>query len=343
MVNKKRYLTIFIAALLIAACGNKNKASDPIGNSGRTERTENLLHNLIAQGDSGVYMFGHHDDTVYGIGWEGDEDRSDVKSVCNDLPALLSFDLGHIEQGDSLSLDSVPFSRIRQEIIKHFDHGGMITLSWTVEKADKSDAEIDYIANFLNSLETPYGVKVPVLFRLRGSFNKALWQKTIQRLKDMDVVNVLYAYSSGADSDGDEAKYLEHYPGDDFIDLIGIDCYCYADDADSMKIAAYAAQLDKDLAMVCDVAKKRQKAVALTETGFECIKSHDWWTKTLAPVLAKHPISYVLVWCNAHNRMNHYYAPYPGQQSASDFVRFYNDPRTLFLHDVNALYAERSR
>ena len=99
----------------------------------------------------------------------------------------------------------------------------------------------------------------------------------------------------------------------------------------------------KNLAMVCAVAKQHGKAAALTETGYECLKTRDWWTKTLAPVLAKHPISYVLVWRNAHNRPNHFFAPYPGQQSSSDFIRFYNDPRTLFLRDVNALYAERSR
>lgn len=39
-------------------------------------------------------MFGHHDDPLYGVGWEGDEDRSDVKSVCGDYPAVMSFDLG---------------------------------------------------------------------------------------------------------------------------------------------------------------------------------------------------------------------------------------------------------
>ena len=44
-------------------------------------------------------MLGHHDDTVYGIGWEGEEGRSDVKSVCGDYPAVISFDLGELELG----------------------------------------------------------------------------------------------------------------------------------------------------------------------------------------------------------------------------------------------------
>ena len=390
----KKYLMIASVVLLTVACSNKNKAEDPIGDSGRTLRTERLLNHLMAYGDSTVYMFGQHDATVYGIGWEADYSndstihlRSDVKSVCNDHPALLSFDLGHIELGDERNLDGVPFERIRKEIIAHYDRGGMVTLSWHLDNplsggsswvADSlKDVEtrtvaavleggekhelfltwIDRVADFLNSLETPYGVKVPVLFRPwhehTGSWfwwgqahctadqYKALWQMTIQRLKEREVVNALYAYSPGTEPDGDETKYLERYPGDDIIDLMGLDCYCFAPDADTVKIANYAAQLDRNLEMVCRVAQQHQKAAALTETGYECIKTPNWWTTTLAPVLAKHPISYVLVWRNAHNRPNHYFAPYPGQQSVSDFVHFYNDPKTLFLRDVNGLYLQK--
>ncbi len=382
---------ILTVAIFMGACSDKKKTEEPLADSGRTQRTENLLANLKQIGDSSVYLFGHHDDTVYGIGWAADytndstiHQRSDVKSVCNDFPALLSFDLGHLELGDSLNLDGVPFNRIRQEIIAHFDKGGMVTLTWHVdnplsggtswvadslkevetktvtailesgEKHELFFSWLDKVADFLNSLETPYGVKVPVLFRPwhehTGSWfwwgqahctadqYKDLWKMTTNRLKEKGVVNVLYAYSPGTESDGDEAKYMERYPGDDIIDLLGLDCYCSAPEADTTQIANYVVRLDKNITMVCQIAKAHQKAVALTETGYECIKTDNWWTHTLAPVLARHPISYVLVWRNAHNRPNHFYAPYPGQMSASDFIRFYNDKSTLFLGDVNGLY-----
>ena len=52
------------------------------------------------------------------------------------------------------------------------------------------------------------------------------------------------------------------------------------------------------------------------------------------PVIQKYPISYVLVWRNARERENHFYAPYPGQVSEKDFVTFYNDPKTLFAGDM---------
>ena len=155
----KKYLIIATISLVIASCGNKEqKADDPLADSGRTQRTENMLANLKAIGDSSVYMFGHHDDTVYGIGWEADytndstiHERSDVKSICNDFPALLSFDLGHLELGDERNLDGVPFERIRQEIIAHYDKGGMVTLSWHLNNPLSGGSS--WVADSLKSIE----------------------------------------------------------------------------------------------------------------------------------------------------------------------------------------------
>ena len=95
--------------------------------------------------------------------------------------------------------------------------------------------------------------------------------------------------------------------------------------------------LDRNLEMITMVAKEHHKALALTETGYEGIKTADWWTKTLSPVLAKYPISYILVWRNARERPTHHFAPYPGQISTTDFLKFYNLKESLFLHDVNGL------
>jgi len=373
-----------LMGMVLASCGGNKQPEEPMAETGRTQRTENLLASLKQLAAEGKYMFAHHDATMYGIGWVGDSARSDVHSVCGDQPALLSFDLGWLELGKDKNLDGVSFDRMRQEIFKHFNRGGMITLSWHVnnplserqswvadslrelesqtvasileggQQHKKFVGWLDRVADFMNSLVTPYGVRVPVLFRPwhehTGSWfwwgqnlctaeqYKALWQLTVDRLKERGVVNVLYAYSPGTEADGDPEKYMERYPGDDVIDLLGLDCYCSAPDADTTKVAQYGERLDKNLTMVCQLAAEHQKAAALTETGYEGIKTDDWWTHTLAPVLARHPISYVLVWRNAHDKPGHFFAPYPGHPSSSDFVRFYNDRKTLFLKDVNGLY-----
>ena len=380
---KKIILSLAMAAAIVS-CNSSKTVDDPLAESGRTQRTENLLANLREISANG-YLVGHQDDPVYGVGWVGDSCRSDVKSVCNDYPAVIGFDLGHLELGDSLNLDGVPFDRMKQEIIRQYDRGGMVTLSWHLDNPltggsawvkpdsltdqekqtvasvleggechDKFLGWLDTLASFLNSLETPYGVKVPVLFRPwhehTGSWfwwgqnlctteqYKALWKLTVDQLKQRGVNNVLYAYSPGTEFNGDASKYLERWPGDDIVDVIGFDSYCTNNAEDTVAINNYASSLDLNLKALCDIAKQHNVVPALTETGMESLGKADWWTSTLMPVLNKYPIAYVLLWRNAHNKPGHFYMPYPGQKTVSDFVKFYNDKRTLFVKDVNGLY-----
>src|SRR5512133_3849462 len=39
-------------------------------------------------------LFGHQNATEYGRGWSGEEDRSDVKSVCGSHPAVTGVEIG---------------------------------------------------------------------------------------------------------------------------------------------------------------------------------------------------------------------------------------------------------
>lgn len=75
-------------------------------------------------------MYGHQDDCFYGLTWEWDEGRSETFEVVGDYPGVMGFDLGGIEMGDQKNLDSVPFNRIRQEAIRQYERGGIITFSW---------------------------------------------------------------------------------------------------------------------------------------------------------------------------------------------------------------------
>ena len=383
---KKIILSLAMAAAIVS-CNSSKTVDDPLAESGRTQRTENLLANLREISANG-YLVGHQDDPVYGVGWVGDSCRSDVKSVCNDYPAVIGFDLGHLELGDSLNLDGVPFDRMKQEIIRLYDRGGMVTLSWHLDNPltggsawvkpdsltdqekqtvasvleggechDKFLCWLDTLASFLNSLETPYGVKVPVLFRPwhehTGSWfwwgqnlctteqYKALWKLTEDRLKEKGVANVLYAYSPGTEFGGDAEKYLERWPGDEMVDVIGFDTYCTNNPEDTTSINNYRNGLDLGLKTICEIAKKHNVVPALSETGMESLGMENWWTEVLMPVLNKYPIAYVLLWRNAHDKPGHFYMPYPGQKSVSDFVKFYNDKRTLFLKDINGLYLKK--
>lgn len=372
-MNKLKCIIACLILSCLFSCGKK-KADDPMGDNGRTKRTENLLNNLKDITTQG-YLFGHQDATLYGEGWADDSARSDVEVVTGDMPALVGFEIGGIETGDSLNIYSTPFEKIRKEIINQYDRGGIVTITWQckkpaqgstlasiMEEGDKHEQfleGIDKVAEFMKSLETPYGVRVPVIFRpweMNGE-NKfwwdkdacskeqylALWQMLKERFEKNDVVNVLYAYSPLASEDASATAYLDRYPGDEAVDILGINAYCHAEEGDSTALTAFATHLSKNLKMLSTIGKKHGKPIAITETGYRSIPCDNWWTNTLSKAIGNSPISYVMLWRNGHELANHYYVPFPGQRSIEDFVKYYNEKRTLFLHDVNGLYLEKEK
>ena len=110
-------------------------------------------------------------------------------------------------------------------------------------------------------------------------------------------------------------------------------------------VGAASAVLVGRLRMLAGMARARGKLAALTETGVETVPDPGWWTGGLLPAL-KAPeigggIAYALVWRNSNDatdRRNHFYAPYPGQASAADFLRFKQDPFVLFEDELPNLY-----
>lgn len=217
------------------------------------------------------------------------------------------------------------------------------------EKHEEFKAWLDNLAEFLASLKDDQGVAIPVIFRPwhehTGSWFWwgqnictteefiALWRFTFDYLcVEKNLHNLLFAYSSGGDFENAE-QYLERYPGDDYVDLVGFDYYQMAD-ADK---SSFRENVSRVLGIVTEAALAHGKLAALTEAGYEGIPDSSWWTSAFWPAIENHRISYALVWRNAHNKPGHFYAPYPGQTSEQDFITFYNIQETLFQSEVTAL------
>lgn len=163
-----------------------------------------------------------------------------------------------------------------------------------------------------------------------------LWQFTVSYLRDtLQVHNFIYAFSPDNRFNSEE-EFLNWYPGDEFVDLVGMDNY-----GDFGRYGNYnlEAGLSK-LKILSDYAKKTGKLAAFTETGLESIPNSTWWTESLLKILKsdKLELCYVLVWRNDINSPTHYYAPFPGHSSVPDFLKFYNDPFTLFEKDLKNIY-----
>ena len=305
--------------------------------------------------------------------------KSDVRDVCGHYPAVFGWDISKLGQGDKnldhvafqnmrkWILEAYKMGGINT-VSWHVDNFVTKGNAWDVgEKVvsailpggaehEAYKARLDLLADFFKSLKKGFLSKheIPIVFRPfhehTGSWfwwgqphctpeeYKQLWQFTVKYLRDVKGVhNLLYCYSP--DIFRDKEHYLECYPGDDYVDILGIDDYHDVNPEND------PAMLTKRLRMVVEMAEERGKVAALTETGLEAIPEARWWTDHLLKYIKADPvasrIAWVLVWRNAnneHDRPNHHYAPYPGHASAPNFKEFCNDPVILMEGKLPKMY-----
>ncbi len=292
--------------------------------------------------------------------------ESDVKKTTGDFPGVYGFDLGHIELGKQFNLDTVSFMAMRDMIIDAHSRGGVITLSWHLDNpvsngdswdtspavnrvlyseefAEKYKQWVSRLAGFIASLKYK-GRKVPIILRPYHEMNGdwfwwgdascsptdyiALWRRTVHLLRDQHKLRqILYAYSPNiVDS---ELTYLKYYPGDDYVDLLGIDIYDHNNSID------YTEHVQTNLRILKKIAVEKNKLYAFTETGFEKIPNDKWFTEVLYPQIESSGISWILFWRNA--RKAHHYVPYPGHNSEQDFMQFSQLPEILLLNNLQAI------
>lgn len=308
-------------------------------------------------------MFGHQDDPFYGTSWEWEHGRSDVLESCGDYPAVMGFDLGGIEMGDEKNLDSVPFNRIREELLAHVERGGIATVSWHPRNpltggtawdcADTIVVEsmlpggtqhrkflywMKNVRNFLQSLHTNDGVPVPFIFRPWHENNgawfwwgskqctpqqyRALWCMLQDYLLSEGLDNVVWSWSPNL---GMKANDFDSYPGDDRVDIIGLDAYQWGTEEE------FVSQLNVDLSVLSGFATEKGKLLALTECGYQNLPDPTWWTRVLKPQIDKYPLSYFLVWRNAKKE---FYGPVPGSKNALYFNEMIKNRNILMLKDI---------
>ena len=220
------------------------------------------------------------------------------------------------------------------------------------EAHDKYKKILKGIAGWAKDLKGADGNSVPMIFRPYHEFDGdwfwwgkshstreefiSLWRFTVGYLRDsLHVHNFIYAFSPD-NRFSSEAEFLDRYPGDDWVDMVGMDNY-----GDMGRYGKYNVEAAIKKLMIIDAfAKKTGKLAAFTETGLESIPNPTWWTETLLKVMktGNMHLAYVLVWRNDTKSATHYYAPYPGHSSVPDFMKFFHDPYTLFEVDLKHIY-----
>lgn len=213
---------------------------------------------------------------------------------------------------------------------------------------------LDKVAGFIGSLKGGKGEAIPVLFRpfheqtgnwfwwcknAAADFEyQTLWRFTVYYLQtEKQLHNILWVYNTSGDFKSKE-EFLQRYPGDEMVDMISCDTYHYGNDEKDK--LWFEQNTLRCLNTMSEIAEEKNKLFALAETGYEAIPDADWWTKVLLKAIGDNKISYVLVWrnhgYNTYMKKMHYYAPYKGQTSEQDFIKFFNLDNTLFEKDAAA-------
>ena len=231
---------------------------------------------------------------------------------------------------------------------------------------------LDQISDWAHNLKDDKGVLIPVVMRLFHENTGAwfwwgneqctpaeyqqLYRYTVEYLRDKKgVTNFLYAYSPNEFWNPKESDYLERYPGDQWVDVMGFDSYGFLDN----KIDAWFKTVVDNTAMIVRMAEARGKIPVISEIGIQAPDieagkfDNQWYRKLIGGLKADKDarrIAFLLTWRNAplNERGDgkphlHYWVPANRDENIKngtleDFRAFYNDDLTAFNRDISNVY-----
>ena len=127
-------MAALVAVPLLWNCGGNKQDPDPVkpetvtlslADASATAETRALYANLWSIREKG-WMFGHHDDLMYGRKWYGTEGGSDTKDVCGDYPGVYALDLASLMDQRSTDASEQAENEMRIKLMKQAYNRGMV-------------------------------------------------------------------------------------------------------------------------------------------------------------------------------------------------------------------------
>lgn len=200
------------------------------------------------------------------------------------------------------------------------------------------------VADFLLTLIDKKGNKIPIVFRPWHENNgswfwwgqklcsddeyKGLWNMLQDYLTSRGLDNLVYCYSPNLDGNWTTERFLQRYPGDDRVTIIGEDAYQWGTEAD------YIKQINADLTFIQGFAKEHNRLFALTECGYKNTPDPTWWSRVLKPILDNYSVCWFLPW---RNYKKEYFGPSKDEPSSADFMNLYHAKNILFAKDIKKI------
>ncbi len=340
-----------------------------------TAETKALYANLWLIQQSG-FMFGHHDDLWYGRKWYNQPGGSDTKDVCGDYPAVFSFDVAEIMDDRYESLENAIRRRVAIEAYNRgevlvacahlnnpltggdaWDNSSGAVVKEILKEGSATNLKykgwLDRLSAFALNLKGSDGKLIPIIFRPYHEHTQSwswwgsscttqqefidLWRFTVTYLRDVKKVhNLIYAISPQIDTVQGRDQLLFRWPGDDYVDFLGMDAYH----------GLNPVTLTTNLHTLSTLSKELKKPCGVTETGVEGIQRNgvpeaNYWTQQILQPFTGQMVSMVVMWRNKYDPSesgNHFFSVFKGHASEASFLKLYNSPLSYFSADLPDMY-----
>lgn len=376
---------ILILSCLLTACFMLQAQKERVRNTD-TENLYKLLKQVVS--DRKV-LFGMANPTTIGYAsgpLNPDYESSDCKDITGDHPGFHESDFMWYEENPD-------FQRSDVEAMKAaWDRGGVIGYCWHlagprskvfyVKKGNQISEDYDLAADILSDPDRKanpmldwylskldqFAIPVfkelgcPVVFRpfhemtgdwfwwgkQIGAENYVrLYRLTVDYLRSQGLDNLLYCWSP------DKFVDFSFYPGDDYVDILGLDIY-----EPGLTTVYPKEKLLENLTLICDYAAGHDKVAVWSEVGCRPTEQGisrypeqypDFWTTYVFDILRDNPragrVAWVESWYNADWKNDFSSSPYipykgmekkNGKKAIQDFIKMYAYPSTLFEADIQS-------
>lgn len=209
------------------------------------------------------------------------------------------------------------------------------------------DQWLDRLAALAKDLKGSDGVQIPIILRpfhehghewswwgstcTTAAEYVALWRYLVDGMKARGVHSFIYAISPAMNSKQTESDFTYRWPGDDYVDFMGMDCYLGINNTVFLN----------NLKCLKAVAEKKNKPCGVTEIGVEGFQMADYWTTNIAAPMAGRKMSMLVTWSNKYDPFENgkvYYSVYPGHPSEVSFRDMYERSDTYFCCDLPKMY-----
>src|SRR5690606_11044214 len=207
--------------------------------------------------------------------------------------------------------------------------------------------ELDKVIDIINNDLVVDGERIPIVFRPLHEMNggwfwwgsqattpgnyKLMYALTVNYIK-AQTNSVLFCWSPNTPTS------FDHYPGDEYVDILGLDAY-------EINPTSFRQQI----APIVDHAQANDKVAVFSETGYRNDSGNGdqaaaYWNNTVLPAIVDDrsgnitKIAWVLTWINAS--WSEPYVPHASSSATAttNFIAFKDSPHVIFSDKAQNMY-----